>query len=150
VPGCQIPYTGGQIDELNGFKNSTVVERLRYDDRQRSEARVDDGERWQLTTDEQRTLRRAVARLRAGIMAVTFGMAGGVGLFVATIWLVLRGGDRVGPHLGLLANYLPGYSVTWGGAVLGLFEGGLVGALVGATVAWLYNSFASWRGAAFR
>lgn len=111
---------------------------------------MDEGERLRLTDDEQRLLGRAVARLRAGIMAVTFGMAGGIGLFIATIWLVLKGGERTGPHLGLLANYLPGYSVTWGGAVLGLLEGGLVGAMVGATVAWLYNSFASWRGATFR
>ncbi len=111
---------------------------------------MDDGDRWRLTADEQRTLGRAVARLRAGIMAVTIGMTAGVGLFVATVWLVLRGGDQVGPHLGLLANYLPGYSVSWGGAAIGLLEGGLVGALVGASVTWLYNTFAAWRGASFR
>jgi len=75
-------------------------------------------------------------------MAVTFGMVGGVGLFIATAWLLVRGGENVGQHLGLLSNYLPGYSVTWGGAVVGLLYGALVGAVIGAAIAWTYNTVA--------
>jgi len=95
---------------------------------------------------EDLILRRAVARLRAGVMAVTFGLTGGVGLFVATIWLVLRGGQDVGRHLGLLGNYLPGYTVTWVGATLGLLYGLVVGAVLGASLAWTYNMIALYRG----
>lgn len=91
---------------------------------------------------EEVILRRAVARLRAAVMAVTFGMTGGVGLFVATAWLLARGGENVGQHLGLLCNYLPGYSVTWGGAVVGLVYGALGGGLIGAAIAWTYNMIA--------
>jgi len=91
---------------------------------------------------ETTILRRAVARLRAVVMAVTFGMVGGVGLFIATAWLLVRGGENVGQHLGLLSNYLPGYSVTWGGAVVGLLYGALVGAVIGAAIAWTYNTVA--------
>jgi hypothetical protein len=75
-------------------------------------------------------------------MAVTFAMTGGVGLFIGTVWLLIRGGENVGQHLGLLANYLPGYSVSWGGAVLGLAYGAVVGGLTGAAIAWIYNSIA--------
>ena len=99
---------------------------------------------------EDLILRRAVARLRAAVMAVSFGMTGGVGLFVATVWLLLRGGDNVGQHLGLLANYLPGYSVTWWGAVLGLVYGAVVGGVIGATIAWTYNTIAMFRDSADR
>jgi hypothetical protein len=99
---------------------------------------------------EDLILRRAVARLRAAVMAVSFGMTGGVGLFVATVWLLLRGGDNVGEHLGLLANYLPGYSVTWWGAVLGLVYGAVVGGVIGATIAWTYNTIAMYRDSADR
>jgi hypothetical protein len=88
---------------------------------------------------EEVILRRAVARLRAGVMAVTFGMTGGAGLFIATIWLVVRGGENVGQHLGLLSNYLPGYSVTWAGAILGLLYGLVIGGVIGAAIAWIYN-----------
>ena len=91
---------------------------------------------------EDQILRRAVARLRALVMAVTFGATGAAGLFIATVWLLVRGGEDVGRHLGLLGTYLPGYSVTWGGAVLGLFYGAIVGALIGASIAWTYNMIA--------
>ncbi len=78
-------------------------------------------------------------------MAVSFGATGGVSLFVATVWLLVRGGPNVGQHLALLGNYLPGYSVTWSGAVIGLVYGSLLGAITGATIAWLYNTIASAR-----
>jgi len=78
-------------------------------------------------------------------MAVTFGLVGGTGLFVLTAWLLVRGGDPVGPHLALLNNYFPGYSVSWPGAFIGLAYGALVGALVGWSTAWLYNWIAASR-----
>lgn len=92
--------------------------------------------------DERVELTRAVARLRASIMAFTFAWVGGGGLFVATAWLLLRGGPNVGQHLNLLGIYFPGYAVTWAGAFVGLFWGALVGALVGGSLAWLYNRLA--------
>ena len=84
-------------------------------------------------------LNRAVARLRAEVMAIVFGAVGGLAMFVATAWLVLRGGPVVGPHLGLLGNYFPGYSVSWPGAFLGALYGILCGAIAGWTIAWIYN-----------
>jgi hypothetical protein len=41
--------------------------------------------------------------------------------------------------LSLLGNYLIGFEVTWVGAVIGLFEGGMVGFAVGALAAGLRN-----------
>ena len=90
-------------------------------------------------------LARAVARLRAGVMALVFGFFGAAGLCLATVWLLVRGGPDVGRHLGLLSNYFPGYSVSWPGAALGLVYGGLTGALLGSSVAWIYNRLAQWR-----
>jgi hypothetical protein len=90
-------------------------------------------------------LAAAVARLRAGVMALVFAFFGGVGLFVATVWLLVRGGRNVGEHLKLLGNYFPGYSVSWPGSVIGLVYGALTGAVVGASLAWIYNRLAHWR-----
>ena len=42
-------------------------------------------------------------------------------------------------HLGLLANYFPGYAVTWPGAFLGAGYGFLSGWLVGVLLAFLLN-----------
>jgi hypothetical protein len=88
---------------------------------------------------------RAVARLRAGVVAVVTGMVGGFGLFVATLWLLIKGGPHVGRNLNLLGAYYPGYSVTWAGSILGFVYGALTGAVLGWCVAWLYNVLADWR-----
>ena len=92
-----------------------------------------------LEEQEAQLIARAVARLRANVMAVVFGMVGGTGLFVATVWLLLRGGPNVGLHLNLLSNYFPGYAVTWPGSLAGLVYGALMGGLLGWSLAWVYN-----------
>lgn len=100
------------------------------------------------TMDERALIERAVVRMRARIMAVVFGMLGGTALFLATAWLLLRGGPMVGQHLGLLGHYFPGYTVTWPGAFLGFVYGALVGGLLGYAVAWVYNQLVDRRGTA--
>lgn len=94
---------------------------------------------------EREIISTTIARLRAGIMAIVCGLLAGTGLLVATIWLVLRGGPNVGQHLILLRNYLPGYTVTPGGAVLGFVYGFVLGGAVGWSTAWVYNRVASFR-----
>jgi len=94
---------------------------------------------------EQVLVARAIARLRAGVVAIVTGMVGGVALLAATLWLVVKGGPNVGQHLGLLRSYYPGYSVTWTGAFVGFFYGALTGVILGWSVAWLYNLLAGWR-----
>ena len=98
-----------------------------------------------VTTEERVLIEAAVARLRAGILAVVFAMMGGVGLFVATAWLLIKGGENVGATLGLLGNYLPGYAVTWPGALVGLLYGAAIGGAMGWSLARIYNRLARTR-----
>jgi hypothetical protein len=86
------------------------------------------------------SIRPAIARLRASVMGIVFGLLGGSAMAIGTAWLLLRGGQDVGAHLSLLGNYFPGYDVTWGGVCLGFLYGGLTGAIVGYSVSWIYNS----------
>lgn len=97
------------------------------------------------TDRELLLIRRTIARLRATVVAVVTAMVMGFGLFAATLWLVIKGGPTVGPTLGLLRQYYPGYSVTLPGSFVGFAYGALTGALLGWLVAWLYNVLASWR-----
>jgi hypothetical protein len=91
---------------------------------------------------ERELIGAVILRLRTRAMALVFGLVGGVGLFLATAWLLIRGGSRVGLHLGLLENYFPGYAVTWTGSLVGFGYGVVVGALVGGSIAALYNRLA--------
>lgn len=95
-----------------------------------------------VTPEERQLIRASVARLRAGILALVFAMMTGTGLFVATAWLLIKGGPNVGATLGLLGNYLPGYAVTWPGAVVGLLYGAAIGGVAGWSLARIYNRLA--------
>ena len=93
-------------------------------------------------TDEglaENEVRRAVARIQTGVLTIVFGLIGGLGLFVMTAWLLIRNGPNVGAHLQLLANYFPGYSVTWVGSFVGLFYGLFIGGVTGWAIGTIYN-----------
>ncbi len=85
---------------------------------------------------------RALQRLRERAWATASGLVCGVLLSVATLVLVLRGGEHVGPHLGLLAVFLPGYAVSYAGAAVGFVYAFMLGAVFGWLAGRVYNVFA--------
>jgi hypothetical protein len=95
-----------------------------------------------LNREEAQEVRREVMRLNAKVWGLSFGLIGGFGLFLSTIFLILKGGQRVGPHLGLLGIYLPGYRVTWAGAFLGFVYMFVIGYALGRLVGTVYNRLA--------
>jgi hypothetical protein len=78
-------------------------------------------------------------RLNAGVHGLVTGLLLGLALFLATNWLVLKGGRVVGPHLALLGQFFPGYRVTFVGSLIGFAYGAVTGFLAGYSVARLYN-----------
>lgn len=84
-------------------------------------------------------------RLNATVHGVVTGIVAGLGLFLATMWLVLKGGEVVGPHLSLLGQFLIGYEVSVSGSFIGMGYGLILGFLAGYSVARLYNWFVSLR-----
>ena len=92
-----------------------------------------------LSEQEQRQIRRAFDRTSEQGWGLALGLLTGVGVFVATVVLVMKGGEKVGPHLGLLSVYLPGYRVTWGGAFIGAAYMFFFGYGAGRTIATVYN-----------
>lgn len=92
------------------------------------------------TVDEtEQLLQRAVLRLNANILGVVLGIITGLGIFVVTNFLILKGGEVVGPHLGLLRNFFPFYSVTFLGSIVGFGWGLLTGYVAGFLIASIYN-----------
>lgn len=80
-----------------------------------------------------------IRRLNARLLGVTLGLICGGSLFVATAWLVLKGGPNVGAHLGLLGQYFPGYSVSVPGALIGFVYAFVVGYGMGMAIATIYT-----------
>ena len=89
--------------------------------------------------DTSPTLRQAVHRLNARAWGISFGLLGGLGLFGATLFLILKGGENVGQHLQLLGVFFPGFRVTVAGAFIGLIYGFVVGYGVGRIIGAVYN-----------
>jgi hypothetical protein len=85
---------------------------------------------------------RTLLKLNARAWGVALGLLFGIGLFLATMILVIRGGSTVGPHLGLLGVFLPGYSVSTGGAFIGFIYLFVIGYLIGWLIGSVYNALA--------
>ena len=87
-------------------------------------------------------LMAAFARIDVIAYAIAAGTVCALLLFSITAALLLKGpqyGMEIGRHLGLIGIYLPGYDVTWGGALLGALYTWLLGALFGYVLALLWN-----------
>jgi hypothetical protein len=80
-----------------------------------------------------------VIRFNLIAVAAALGTICGLLLWLATAILLWRDGENVGAHLGLLGVFLPGYTVSWPGAWIGLIWGFAVGALSGLV---LYGAYA--------
>ncbi len=83
--------------------------------------------------------------LNAKVFGLTLGIVCGLVLFLATNWLVLKGGEPVGPHLSLLSQYFIGYRVSFAGSFIGFLYGFACGTLVGSFIGWFYNKIAALR-----
>ena len=93
----------------------------------------------ELTPQEVRALRRTLLVASEQGWGIAVGLLLGLGLFLATVILVIQGGPNPGPHLGLLRIYFPGYSVTWLGSTIGFVYAFVLGYAIGRTVAAIYN-----------
>src|ERR1041384_1691215 len=94
---------------------------------------------------EQQNLEKVVLirllRLNATVQGVVTGIVAGLGIFIATNWLILTSedGDVVGPHLALLGQFFIGYKVTFVGSLMGFAYAFFVGFVVGYCVTAMYN-----------
>jgi hypothetical protein len=91
-------------------------------------------------SEDMQALQKALLRMNERGWGVAIGLLLAVGLFLATNWLVFRGGNEVGAHLQLLAVYFPGYRVTFLGSFIGFAYAFALGYILGYTVSVVYNT----------
>ena len=89
-------------------------------------------------TQDYESFRGSLARRNAIAFGFFFAVIAGASLFLATLILVMKGGVGIGRNLSLLNQYFPGYSVTVGGAFIGLLWAVVTGFLLATPTAWLY------------
>jgi hypothetical protein len=83
--------------------------------------------------------------MNATITGIICGLILGLGIFAATNFLILKGGDIIGPNLALLGQFFIGYTVTFPGSLIGLAYGLVTGFLAGYIFARIYNVIATLR-----
>lgn len=95
-----------------------------------------------MTATNSSTVQTSLLRLNARAWGIAAGLLLGGGLFLATVFLVIRGGPNPGQHLSMLRVFFPGYSVTWLGAFVGFIYGFVLGYGLGRIVGSVYNRLA--------
>lgn len=91
---------------------------------------------------EEVLIQKAIVLFNAKLLGIVLGIFMGTGLFLATNFLVLKGGPNVGAHLSLLAVFFPGYRVTFFGSIVGFCYAFLVGFIGGVILGVVYNKLA--------
>ena len=95
--------------------------------------------------DSIRQLRPPTLHISSHALGVALGAVAALQIVLATSWLVLRGTAEQSVHARLLANYLPGYTVSLQGSLLGGLELFLLVYLSSALVGETYNAVARYR-----
>ncbi len=96
--------------------------------------------------DEQSTdalILQSFAKLDKVALGISFGSTLGLLIFLATLFLLVKGGSTLGPNLSLLTHYFIGYSVSLRGSFIGLGYGFLSGFVLGWSIALLRNALVS-------
>ena len=71
---------------------------------------------------ENPVLKPSVLRLHGYSLGLAIGAIAALGLFCSTTWLVIRGTADESVHAALFSNYIPGYSVSLLGGLVGALE----------------------------
>lgn len=89
----------------------------------------------------ENTVIRAFSRMDKLGFATAVGTVSGTLIFLATLWLAVRGGIPGIPDLEFLAEYIAGYEISMKGAFIAFFHTFIPGFLFGWLFAYLRNLF---------
>ena len=82
---------------------------------------------------------QSLAKLDGTAFGIALGSLLGVTIFLATVFLLIKGGDVIGPNLSLLSQFFVGYEVSFTGSLIGCFYGLITGFVVGWSIAFIRN-----------
>lgn len=143
LPGYRVSFEGAWIGLLWGGAIGAVFGAIMYRVYARGiRQQVEDYlRRGHLATP----IARSVLRLDGHAVGLALGTVAALGLVATTNWLVVRGTADESEHAALLAHYLPGYTVSTGGSLVGAVEVFAVAYVSCRLLAAVYNAIAGRR-----
>lgn len=136
LPGYDVTPAGAWFGLLWGFVLGAVFGAVTY----RVYARGIRGRVMEHLASGRGELQRAVLRLHPHALGLALGCVAAAGLIVSTNWLVLRGTADESVNAALLGQYLPGYTVSTVGSLIGAVEAFIVAYAACALLAFIYNA----------
>jgi len=101
--------------------------------------------------DDEKLFKAAI-KYNFKFLGLALGFILGLVIFLATNWLLIKGGYTapngeyvVGPRLQLLSQFFFGYKVSFFGSIVGFFYGFAIGTLGGAVFGLIYNKIVGLR-----
>lgn len=85
------------------------------------------------------TITRVFPKLDPVSFGLSAGITGGLGIFIATLFMLINGNETLSSYAGLLGQFLPGFSVSWRGALLGMLDMFIFGFAFGSMAAYCRN-----------
>ena len=105
-----------------------------------------------IVRENEKKLFKGTIRISIKFMGLVLGILFGLAVFIATNWLVIKGGHInpegeyvVGPHLQLLSQFFIGYRVSFLGSIIGFFYGFAIGTISGSALGFIYNKIVDFR-----
>lgn len=120
LPGYEVSHTGAWIGMFWGMLIGASLAVLLY--RVYALSTEDEVRRLSESTPAARQPMDATFHIDGKYLGVAAGAVVALGLIVTTNWLVIRGTADESVHAMLLVNYLPGYSVSFIGSIIGAVE----------------------------
>ena len=88
---------------------------------------------------ENEKLFHGAFRFNTKALGLGLGLVFGLAIFIGTNWLLIKGGEVVGPHLALISQFFIGYRVSFFGSLIGFGYGFALGTLSGALIGKIYT-----------
>lgn len=143
LPGYSVSASGAWVGFLWGGLIGAVSGAVMYRIYARSiRQQVADYFAGNLSRDD---LEHSVLRLHGHSLGLALGTIAALGLLITTNWLVVRGTANESVHAALLSQYLPGYTVSTPGSILGAVEVFIITYLFCVLLAMIYNRVAALR-----
>ncbi len=82
---------------------------------------------------------QSIAKVNQAALGIALGSQAGLGIFLLTNFVIVKGDALLSSNLALLNQYFWGYKITFAGSLIGLIYGFISGFILGWLIAFIRN-----------